>query len=100
MLHTIIPAEFTNRQELEEALTTHENEGLAVVALGETAGRRLFFCKDGHRYQHQVVAVTGRDDETLTKILYQREHEGWRVCAVGPCCEATVMILRREVQED
>ncbi len=100
MKHTVLETTFRNREDLERKLLELEQEGLGVVALGETEGNRLVLHRDGRRYAHQVVAVTGRDDSVLRKILLQREHEGWVVCALGPCADAAVMILKREIEAE
>ncbi len=95
MKHAILDPQLSNRETLETLLEQQEAAGFSVVGMGEIVGQRLFLYKDGRKWNHQVVAVTGRKDDTLKKILHQREHEGWMVCAIGPCGGATVMILKR-----
>ncbi len=96
MSHKVLEAVFSDRRGLESLLKEVEGEGLTVVAMGEVTGPRLIVRKEVRRFDHQVVAVTGRDDATLRKILRQRERDGWVACGLGPCGGATVMILKRE----
>jgi hypothetical protein len=95
MKHAILAPDLRNREALEALLSEHEALGYSVVGMGNIVGERLFMFKDGRLWNHQIVAVTGRKDDTLKKILLQREHEGWVVCGIGACGEATVMILKR-----
>ncbi|MDP2361029.1 MAG: hypothetical protein Q8O14_09785 [bacterium] len=97
MSHRVLNAAFTDRRELESLLKEIEAEGLTVAALGDVTGPRIIVRREARKYDHQVVAVTGRDDATLNKILRQRERDGWVACGLGPCGGATVMILRREL---
>jgi hypothetical protein len=95
MSHRVLDAAFGDRRELEALLKQIEAEGLTVAALGDVTGPRIIVRNDRQKYDHQVVAVTGRDDATLRKILRQRERDGWMACGLGPCGGATVMILKR-----
>ena len=97
MSHRIQDASFENRRQLEDRLKTIEEEGLNVVALGVVLEPRLIVRKGPVPCEHTVVAVTGRDDATLAKILRQRERDGWVVCGLGPCADATVLILKRAI---
>lgn len=97
MAHKVLEASFSDRRGLESLLKEVEAEGLTVVAMGEVTGPRVIVRKETRRFDHQVVAVTGRDDATLRKILRQRERDGWVACGLGPCGGATVMILKREL---
>jgi hypothetical protein len=96
MTHKVLEAAFSDRRGLESLLKDVEAAGQTVLALGDVTGPRLIVRKDARPYEHQVVAVTGRDDATLGKILRQRERDGWVACGLGPCGGATVMILKRE----
>lgn len=95
MAHRILDASFANRRELEDKLKEIEQDGCNVVALGVVVEPRLVVKKGQVPCEHTVVAVTGRDDATLGKILRQRERDGWVVCGLGPCADATVLIFKR-----
>jgi hypothetical protein len=95
MAHKVLDASFDCRQALERCLREVEADGCNVVALGEIDAPRLIVRRGQMRCEHQVVAVTGRDKATVEKILRQREGDGWVVCGLGPCSDATVMILKR-----
>lgn len=93
--HQVLDGAFPDRKTLEARLKEIETEGKNVVALGVVTGPRMIVRKGPVDCEHQVVAVTDRDDETLGRILRQRERDGWIVCGLGPCGGATVMILKR-----
>jgi hypothetical protein len=95
MAHRMLDATVTTRQELERLLKDVEEQGLNVVALGSILEPRLIVRDGPAPCEHLVVAVTGRDDATLGKILRQRERDGWVVCGLGPCADATVLIFKR-----
>jgi len=95
MAHRVLDATVQSRQELETLLKEIEADGCNVVALGEILEPRLIVRKGPVPCEHLVVAVTGRDDATLGKILRQRERDGWTACALGPCAGATVLIFKR-----
>ncbi len=95
MAHKVLEAVFDSRQALERCLREVEADGCNVVALGEIGSPRLIVRRGQMRCEHQVVAVTGREDAVVEKILHQREGDGWVVCGLGPCCDATVLILKR-----
>jgi hypothetical protein len=93
--HQVLDGAFPDRKTLENRLKEIEGAGLNVVALGDITGPRMIVRKGPVNCEHQVIAVTGRDDDTLGKILRQRERDGWIACGIGPCGGATVMILKR-----
>ena len=97
MAHKLLDAAFDSRQALERCLREIEADDCNVVALGDITGPRLIVRRGQMRCEHQLVAVTDRDDKTVQRILSQRESDGWVVCGLGPCADATVMVLKRAI---
>lgn len=57
----------------------------------------MVLCRDGARYEHQVIQVFWRLRDSFSDIIRDMQHEGWQVAALGQALGGTLLVLKRRL---